>query len=271
MSGRLANEVAIVTGAGRGFGRSIALRFAQEGARIALVSRSIEQLREVAAEIGDMGGRAIALAGDVTSREDVNRIVSETETALGIVTLMVNNAGTPGPFGPIGVVDPDEWWASQSVHQRGPLLFISRVIPAMIALGGGRIINISATASVVVAPSLSAYCVGKAAQNRLAEHVHAENYANGIRIFALQPGMAVTALAEETANSPDVQKWLPGMAGRIAALRGTEKGVRDLDRCANVCADMAAGRFDIMSGRYFDVENDFEALLAEAEATRTTS
>src|SRR5450631_3590263 len=219
MTKPLMDRVAIVTGAGRGFGRAIAQRFADAGARVALVARSGDQLAEVAATIAATGGIALALPGDVTRQADVERIVGAATEQLGDVTLLVNNAGTPGPFGPIGVVNPHDWWSAQQVHQLAPLLFASALIPGMRKRGGGRIINISATAAVVVAPSLSAYCVGKAAQNRLTEHIDAEGKADGIRAFSLQPGMVVTAFAEQTAASPEAQKWLPGMTHRINSLR----------------------------------------------------
>jgi len=136
----------------------------------------------------------------------------------------------------------------------------------MRARGGGRIINISAKAGVVVAPNMSAYCVGKAAQIRLTEHIDAEGKADGIRAFALQPGMVVTALAEQTAASPEAQKWLPGMTSRINALRGTEEGTRDLAVCAETCVKLASGRYDAIAGRYLDIVFDLDAMLRETSA-----
>ena len=260
------DRVAIVTGAGRGFGRAIAQRFAEAGARVALVARSDDQLNDVAAAITASGGIAVALPGDVTRQTDVERIVRTATEKLGDVRLLVNNAGTPGPFGPIGVVNPHEWWSAQQVHQLAPLLFASALIPGMRKRGGGRIINISATASVVVAPNLSAYCVGKHAQNRLTEHIDAEGKADGIRAFSLQPGMAVTALAEQTAASAEAQHWLPNMTRRINSLRGTEEGVRDLAICAEVCVKLASGRYDRLAGRYLDIAFDLEAMLREESA-----
>lgn len=216
--------------------------------------------------IAARGGIAKALPGDVTRQADVERIVRSATETLGAVTLLVNNAGTPGPFGPIGVVNPQDWWTAQHVHQFAPLLFASAVIPGMRKRGGGRIINISATASVVVAANLSAYCVGKSAQNRLTEHIDAEGKADGIRAFSLQPGMVVTAFAEQTAASPEAQKWLPGMTHRINSLRGTEEGVRDLAICAETCVRLASGRYDLLAGRYLDIAFDLEAMLREQRA-----
>jgi NADP-dependent 3-hydroxy acid dehydrogenase YdfG len=141
---------AIVTGAGRGFGRAIATRLAREGFAVALTARSEAQLAEVASEITASGGRALAIAADVTDRSAVTRVVEEAERRLGPITLLVNNAGVPGPFGPLWAVDPDEWWASQAVHIRAPLLFLRAVLPGMTQRRSGRVIVVSAKASRLV-------------------------------------------------------------------------------------------------------------------------
>jgi NAD(P)-dependent dehydrogenase (short-subunit alcohol dehydrogenase family) len=262
--GRLRGQVALVTGAGRGFGRAIALRLASEGAAVALLSRSIEQLQEVVAVIRGGGGTAIPIAADVTNRAEVERACATTRAGLGPVTFLVNCAGVPGPFGPVGELDPEEWWAAQKVHQLAPLLFSTALLPDMMARQSGRILNINATAAVVVAPYMSAYCVGKAAQLRLTEIMDAEARGAGVRVFALQPGLSVTALAEETAARSDAQKWIPGLVSRLNALRGTPEGTRDLEVCAALCVRICSGEFDALAGRYLDVKNDFEQLLREA-------
>ncbi len=263
-SGRLTGQVALVTGAGRGFGRAIAERLASEGAAAAVLSRSASQLEEVVAAIESRGGNAIALVADVTNAAEVERACATAREHLGPVTFLVNCAGVPGPFGPVGEFDPEDWWAAQKIHQLAPLLFSTALLPSMMARGSGRILNINATAAVVVAPYMSAYCVGKAAQLRLTEIMDAETRGHGVRVFALQPGLVITALAEETAARADARKWIPGMVARLEAMRGTPEGTRDLDTCAEVCVRIGAGQYDALAGRYLDVKNDFEQLLREA-------
>jgi NAD(P)-dependent dehydrogenase (short-subunit alcohol dehydrogenase family) len=262
--GRLRGQVALVTGAGRGFGRAIAERLASEGASVAIVSRSTAQLEEVVAAIRGRGGTAIPIAADVTNRAEVEHACATAQASLGAITFLVNCAGVPGPFGPVGEFDPEEWWAAQKVHQLAPLLFSTALLPGMTARGSGRILNINATAAVVVAPYMSAYCVGKAAQLRLTEIIDAETRGRGVRAFALQPGLVMTALAEETAGRSDARKWIPGMVARLAAMRGTPEGTRDLEICAAVCVRICSGDYDALAGRYLDVKNDFEQLLREA-------
>src|SRR5690606_24328458 len=172
--GILERQVALITGAGRGFGRAIAERFAQEGAAVALLSRSLPQLEEVAQAIRGVGGHAIGVRCDVADPASIEHAVVKVEEVLGPIDLMVNNAGVPGPFGPIWQVDPDGWWRAQTIHIRAPMLFMQRVLPGMVTRGRGRVICISAIASRITAPHLSAYCTGKVAQNRLVASAAAE-------------------------------------------------------------------------------------------------
>jgi NADP-dependent 3-hydroxy acid dehydrogenase YdfG len=252
---------AIVTGAGRGFGRSIATRLAGEGFAVALAARSEAQLSEVAAQITSAGGRSLAVAADVTDAAAVTRVVEEAERRLGPVTLLVNNAGVPGPFGPLWAIDPDEWWASQAVHIRAPLLFLRAVLPGMTQRRSGRVIVVSAKASRLVAPNLSAYCVGKIAQTRIVEEVAAETRDYGLAAFAIDPGFVFTELASQTMNSPDAQRWLPGMVGRLREKQVDPNAAAELALCAQRCADLASGRFDRLTGRYFEMTDDLDQAL----------
>jgi NAD(P)-dependent dehydrogenase (short-subunit alcohol dehydrogenase family) len=264
MAGQLAGEVAVVTGAGRGFGKAIALGFAREGAAVTLTSRTRAELDAAAAEIEAAGGRALPVAGDVTRPDDVDRVVAATEKQWGPVSLLVSNAGVPGPFGPIWTVDPDAWWAAQQVHVRAPFLYMQRILPGMTERRAGRIIVVSAIASRLVAPYLSAYCVGKIAQTRITAEVAAETRDLGVSIFAIDPGFVFTGIAEETVSSPDAQRWLPGMVARLREQKSSAGRDSDLARCVQRCLDLASGRFDALSGRYMELGDDIEAMQRQA-------
>ncbi|HXS26213.1 MAG TPA: SDR family oxidoreductase [Steroidobacteraceae bacterium] len=263
MSGRLTGQIAVVTGAGRGFGRAIAERFAREGATVTVTSRTRSELEQVAEAIRTVGGRAIAVPGDVTEPRDVDRVIVETERAFGPVSLLVSNAGVPGPFGPIGSLDPEAWWRAQQVHIRAPFLYLNRVLPGMTERRAGRIIIVSALASRVVAPYLSAYCVGKIAQTRITAEAAAETRELGVSVFAIDPGFVFTGIAEETMNSPDAQRWLPGMVERIRARRDSPDRDADLARCTQRCLDLASGHYDALSGRYMELSDDLDTMLRE--------
>jgi NAD(P)-dependent dehydrogenase (short-subunit alcohol dehydrogenase family) len=175
----------------------------------------------------------------------------------------VNNAGVPGPFGPLWAIDPEEWWASQAVHIRAPLLFLRAVLPGMTQRRSGRVIVVSAKAARLVAPNLSAYCVGKIAQTRIVEEVAAETREYGLAAFAIDPGFVFTELAARTMNSPDAQRWLPGMVGRLREKQVDPNAANDLALCAQRCVDLASGRYDRLSGRYFEMTDDLESILIQ--------
>jgi NAD(P)-dependent dehydrogenase (short-subunit alcohol dehydrogenase family) len=263
MGGLLAGQIAIVTGAGRGIGKGIALRFADEGAVVALTSRNKAQLDQVVGKIEAAGGRGLAVAGDVTKRDDVARVVRATEEKVGGVTLLVNNAGVAGPYGPIGIVDPDAWWAAQEVHLRAPLLFMSAVLPGMIERRAGRIINISSPRCHMLTPSLSAYSLGKTAQNRLTELVANEVKEHGVKAFALDPGSIMTEMADETMSNPDAQRWVPKMVERLHEMKGKLGPHDGMAWCTDRCLAFASGRYDALSGRYIDRTDDPDELLKQ--------
>lgn len=260
--GILTGQVALVTGAGRGFGRAIATRFAAEGAAVALAARSVEQLQEVADAIRNAGGRAYPVACDVTDPASITVALREVEAGLGPIDLLVSNAGVPGPFGPLWEVDPEEWWRAQEIHIRAPFLLLQGVLPGMIARGQGRVICVSAKAARLVAPHLSAYCTGKIAQNRLVAEAAVELVGTGVSTFAIDPGFVPTQLARDTMEDAAAQKYLGGMVERLKERFDDPEAQGDLARCAQRCCDLASGRYDALSGGYYELPDDLDEALA---------
>jgi NAD(P)-dependent dehydrogenase (short-subunit alcohol dehydrogenase family) len=258
MTGRLAGQSALVTGAGRGFGRSIALRLAADGAAVTLVSRSAGQLDAVAAEIRAAGGRAAVAAADVSDPAQVRAACDIARAAHGAPTLLVSNAGVPWPFGPVWETDIDKWWAAQAIHIRAPYLFMHELMPDMIAARQGRVICISAIATKLTLPFLSAYSVGKAALNKLVEMAAEEARPHNVQLFAVEPGFVITQLAEDTYNDPDAQRWMPHMLSYLDEGRGRPDADADLHRTAERCAVLAAGDYDILSGRYMELPDPID-------------
>ena len=261
MKGKLDGQVAVVTGGGRGFGRAIALRFAAEGARVLVTSRSEAQLADTVGQIRAGGGTAEMMAGDCTQRQDVERVVASAAERLGPVTLLVSNAGISGPFGPLWYVDPDKWWYAQSVHVRGMLLYARSVLPGMIEAGTGRIITVSALASTRVEHSMSAYAVAKSTQVRITQHIALEVKEHGISAFAIEPGTVFTDLARGTIADPDANRWKPGMVEHIGSLESIADAEVGLARCAGFCLRLASGECDVLSGQYIDVREDLDEKL----------
>jgi NAD(P)-dependent dehydrogenase (short-subunit alcohol dehydrogenase family) len=254
---------ALVTGAGRGIGRAIAERLAADGAQVTLLSRARADVEAVADAIMLRGGGALAVGTDVTDEKQVAAALAAAIARFGPIRLLVNNAGTPGPYGPIGIANPEDWWASQKLHQLAPLLLMSAVIPIMQKAGGGRIINVVSSAGTIPTPYMSAYAVGKCAAIRMTETVDLEQRAHGIRAFALHPGTIITDMARSTMSSAEAHRWIPDGVAMLKA-RTTEQSTVDLARCTAMVAAIAAGRYDVLSGRYLDISWDFDALAREA-------
>ncbi len=194
---KLENQVALVTGAGRGIGRAIALAFARQGADLALVARTESELEETAGMIRAAGGRALAIAADVSQPADVANAVRHAVDALGPVNALVNNAGIQPPIGPLVDNDPDEWMRTVAVNLFGPMLCIKAVLPGMIERRQGKIVNLSGGGATGPRPNFSAYAVSKAAVVRLTETVAEEVRPYNIQVNAMAPGAINTRMLDE--------------------------------------------------------------------------
>jgi NAD(P)-dependent dehydrogenase (short-subunit alcohol dehydrogenase family) len=259
----LAGETAIVTGGGRGFGRAIALGLAAAGAEVTVTARSKDQLDETVALIERAGGHAFAVPGDVTNRKDVARVVEAAEKKFGPTSILVNNAGITGPYGPVWTSDPDDWWDAQEVIVRGTLLFMHGVMPGMVSRRKGTVVNVSALGGQWFAPKLTAYAVAKSSQIRLSEHAAAEAKEHGVSVFSIEPGTVYTDMTEGTITSADAQRWVPHMVEYLKNLKATTDPAPGLARCAEMCVQLASGRYAGLSGRFLLPADDFDKLLLE--------
>ena len=271
MAKELVGQVALITGGGRGFGKAIAQRLAAEGAAVAITSRTQTELNQTVSDIQADGGRAFAVSGDVTRSKDVARVVHATEEHFGPITLLINNAGIPGPFAPTWAADPDEWWFAQELHTRAFFMFVRGVLPSMIERRTGRIIAVSAIASYRVDFAMSAYCVGKTSQNRLVQFVAAEVKDFGVSAFAIDPGFVITELAEITMRDPGAQRWKADMIEHLKARKSEPNSTADLDRCAQRCVDLASGRYDELTGCYLELNDNLDEMLRKARETKNIS
>jgi len=165
--------VALITGAGRGLGRAFAIALAEAGFKVAVTARTEAEIHATAEVIRSNGGRVMAIPGDVTNRQAVERAVATTEAELGPIDLLINNAGVLSG-GLIGTIDPDEWWRDMDINLRGPFLFVNAILPGMLARGRGRIINVASGAGLQAIETGAAYCVSKAALIRLSEIIALE-------------------------------------------------------------------------------------------------
>ena len=197
---RLKHRAAIVTGAASGFGRGIAEAFAREGAKVAIADINGEGARRVAAAIGEA---AIAVEADVTQRDDVARIVAETNTAFGGLDIVVNNAGTTHRNQPALDVTEDEFDRIYAVNVKSIYLMTLAAVPELQKRGGGSIIITASTAGVRPRPGLTWYNGSKGAAIILTKSLAAELAAKNIRVNAINPVIGETGLLEDFMGLPD--------------------------------------------------------------------
>lgn len=194
----LKGKTAIITGAGRGIGRSIALALANEGVNVGLIGLSMNNLEKVAAEIKESYDVTISAASaNVADLEAVTHAVEHIQSDLGPIDILINNAGT-AKFGGFLDLTPEEWQNIINVNLMGVYNVTRAVLPEMIERKTGDIINISSTAGQKGAPVTSAYSASKFGVLGLTESLMMEVRKHNIRVTALTPSTVVTDLAHES-------------------------------------------------------------------------
>jgi NAD(P)-dependent dehydrogenase (short-subunit alcohol dehydrogenase family) len=256
---RLKDQVALVTGGGRGIGRAIAQSLAAAGAVVAVTSRSADELNETVRVIEKDGGRAVAYPADVTDAAQIQSTVTTIEALLGPIDVLVNNAGSPGPLKPLLETEVSDWWRAMEVNLLGPLLCTRLVLPGMASRRRGRIINVSSGAGTTAIPFFSSYVCGKTAVIRFTECLALETKAYGIAVFSIAPGTVRTAMSEYSLNSPEGKKFLPWFK------RIFDEGlVVPAERPAELVLELASGRADSLTGRFLSIYDDLDQLLKSA-------
>ncbi len=189
----LAGRVALVTGGGRGIGRSAAWELAALGASVAILARSEEETGQVARELSGAGYQALAVRADVSNWGDVAEAVRAAEAALGPIAILVNNAAILGPLAPTAATGPTLWARTMEVNITGAYHCIRAVLPGMQQRGWGRIVNITSGAGRGSGiENAGAYSVSKAALDMLTRAVAGETTHPGVRVNGVSPGIVDT-------------------------------------------------------------------------------
>lgn len=195
MTGRLTDQVAIITGAGSGIGRASAELFAREGAAVGVLDVREDAARQVADAITGDGGKAMTVAADVTDDTQVNAAVSAVAEAYGPVGILYNNAGI-GSTGSVETAEEEDWERCFAINVKGTFLCSRAVVAQMVTAGGGAIVNQASVAALVGVPNFAAYCAAKGAVAALTRSMSVDLAPRGIRVNALAPGTVYTPLME---------------------------------------------------------------------------
>ena len=255
---KLDGKVAVITGAGRGIGRAIALAYAREGARLALAARSEPELEESVAAVSELGAEAIAVRTDVTSQMATERLAKRVVDRFGRIDILVNNAGISGPVGPLQDNDIAEWVDTVNVNLTGTFLVCRAVVPVMIEQGGGKIINLSGAGVANAWSNMSAYCSSKAAVVRLTEVLAQELEGNGIAVNALGPGSVHTSMWEKmTEQAAEAgADFILDLGQRVLSGGGAS-----IDDCAELAVWLASNESGTLTGRIISAAaDDFRSL-----------
>ena len=254
---QLQNRVALITGAGRGIGRAIALAYAKEGAQLALAARTLTELEETARQAEALGSETCVIRTDVIDQAQVDEMVRQTLDRFSTIDILVNNAGIGGPVGALQDNDVSYWIRTIQVNVIGVYLCCRAVLPVMLSHNRGKIINMSG----VGGRNVSAYGASKVALVDLAETLSSELEGRNIQVNAMSPGSIHTRMWEETRDDAaavgDTELFEWGQ-------RVTSGGGASMEHAVELAVFLASDASGRLSGRLIQaVTDDFSSLPAQ--------
>jgi len=222
MAGALAGKVALVTGASSGIGEGAALALAQAGATVALAARRADRLEALVQKIEAAGGKALALAGDMTVEAEAIRAVEDTVAKLGRIDILINSAGVMQAGG-VENADLDEYRRVFDINLFATLYTCAAAVPHMLQQGAGDIVNISSLAGRKGGPQTNAYSASKHAVNSMTDAMRQELGGRNIRVTTLMPG-ATTSEVGDSISDPTWRAAIQAHVHKEGAVQPSEIG-----------------------------------------------
>ena len=246
---KLADKVALITGAGSGIGRAAAVRFAQEGARVVVVDWNAQAGQETVELVVSNEGEAMLVEADVSQGEDARRMVEAALTTYGRLDILFNNAGIQ-VFGTIPDTEEADWQKVMDVNLKGIYLVCKYALPHMVEKGGGSIINTSSVLGLVADPNMPAYCATKGGILALTRAMAQAHGQDNVRVNAICPGDVDTPLVQEYfEQQPDPQEARRQVASEYALGR-----IARPEEVANVALFLASDESSFITGTYIVVD-----------------
>lgn len=248
--GRLDGKVAIVTGAGSGIGRAVAILFAKEGAKAVVNCRTAETGEETVRMIREAGGEAIFVKADVSKAEDVKNMINTTIDTYGELNVLCNNAGIDKPGAPVVECTEESFDKIIATNLRGVFLGMKYAIPEMLKTGGGSIINTSSMAADVGVRGHAPYCASKGGIVSLSRVVALEYATQNIRVNCINPGPIATPL-QLAAQDPEFRR------AYLAAIPQGRLGTPE--EVAYIALFLASGESSLITGQALVADGGLEA------------
>ena len=248
---RLKKQVAIVTGAGQGIGRAVALTLAREGATVVVNDIDLEKAEKVAEEVSAQGGQALPVQADVSKAKDVDILVKKTLESYKRVDILVNNAGVAKMTRFLELTEA-EWDRTMNINIKGQFLCSKAVIAHMIKQKRGKIVNIASLAAHIGAPGLAAYGASKGGVVQLTKALAVELGKYNIMVNAVSPGLTLTDLIKSAVK--DRPDFIEGI-DRIPLRRAAEP-----EDIANAVLFLASSESDYITGQVIIVDGGLMAI-----------
>ena len=265
---KLKDKVIIITGGGRGIGRTMAFEFAKEGAKVVVVSRTVQECEAVAGEIQSNDRTAVAQRCDVSRIEEVEELINGAVKEFGKIEVLVNNAGIYGPIGKLFETDLNHWKKALEINLFGTVLCTHQVLPYMIKNHTGSVINMSGGGAVSPFPHFSAYGTSKAAVVRFTETVAEEIKEFGIRVNAIAPGPVNTRLLDEALDAREKC----GKEFYKKCLEQKEKGGTPPEKAAELAVFLASDESKGLTGKVISaVWDDWKSIPQKIQEFQTSS